>query len=142
MFHGEYRHNIDAKGRLSIPAKMRQECGEKVYITRGNEGCLSLYTEEGWQNYYQKLLSLPQQKKKTRVFIRLVTARLTVCEFDKLGRVNIPQVLRKEADLEKECVIIGVANHVEIWNCDKWDQFYNDNVDSFDEISEELDDFE
>ena len=65
VFIGEYRHNIDAKGRLSIPAKMRLECGETVYVTRGNEGCLAVYTVEGWQTYYQSLMKLPKTKKKT-----------------------------------------------------------------------------
>ena len=140
MFFGEFRHNIDAKGRLSIPAKMRNQCGECVYVTRGNDGCLALYTQEGWEAYY--LQSLPQKKKSTRIFIRLVTSRASECEFDKLGRINIPLVLRQEGNLEKECVIVGVGDHVEIWSQSAWDQFYDDNKDSFDEISEDLDEYE
>ena len=139
MFFGEYRHNIDAKGRLSIPAKMRSQCGDRVFITRGNDGCLALYTAEGWEKYYQELQALPQKKKSTRIFIRLVTSRASECEFDKLGRINIPMVLRQEGLLEKECVVIGVGDHVEIWNSQTWDEFYDDNKDSFDDISEELD---
>lgn len=142
MFFGEFRHNIDAKGRLSIPAKMRIQCGESVYVTRGNDGCLALYTQSGWEAYYQELQALPQKKKSTRIFIRLVTSRASECEFDKLGRINIPQVLRKEGNLEKECVVVGVGDHVEIWNAQTWDQFYDENKDSFDEISEDLDEFE
>ncbi len=142
MFIGEYRHNIDAKGRLSIPAKLRNQCGDSVYVTRGHEGCLALYTPEGWDKYYQRLLSLPQEKKKIRVFVRLVTSRARECEFDKLGRINIPLVLRNEAHLEKECVIVGAGNRVEIWDQQAWDQFYDDNKDDFDDISEEIDDFE
>lgn len=139
VFFGEYRHNIDAKGRLSIPAKMRNQCGEVVYVTRGNDGCLAVYTEEGWNQYYQGLLALPQKKKSTRTFIRLVTSRVNDCEFDKLGRINIPLVLRKEGHLEKECVIVGVGDHIEIWNQNIWDQFYDENKDDFDDISEDLD---
>ena len=93
MFFGEFRHNIDAKGRLSIPAKMRNQCGECVYVTRGNDGCLALYTQQGWEKYYEELQALPQKKKSTRIFIRLVTSRASECEFDKLGRINIPLVL-------------------------------------------------
>ena len=140
MFFGEFRHNIDAKGRLSIPAKMRNQCGECVYVTRGNDGCLALYTQQGWEKYYEELQALPQKKKSTRIFIRLVTSRASECEFDKLGRINIPLVLRQEGHLEKECVIVGVD--VEIWNSEAWDQFYDDNKDSFDEISEDLDEYE
>ena len=142
MFFGEFRHNIDAKGRLSIPAKMRNQCVECVYVTRGNDGCLALYTQEGWEAYYHELQSLPQKKKSTRIFIRLVTSRASECEFDKLGRINIPLVLRQEGNLEKECVIVGVGDHVEIWSQSAWDQFYDDNKDSFDEISEDLDEYE
>jgi len=142
MFFGEFRHNIDAKGRLSIPAKMRGQCGESVFVTRGNDGCLALYTQEGWEKYYKELQNLPQKKKSTRIFIRLVTSRASECEFDKLGRINIPLVLRQEGQLEKECVIVGVGDHVEIWNQNIWDDFYNEHKDSFDDISEDLDDYE
>lgn len=142
MFFGEFRHNLDAKGRLSIPAKMRNQCGESVYVTRGNDGCLALYTQEGWEHYYQELLALPQKKKSTRIFIRLVTSRVSECEFDKLGRINIPLILRQEANLKKECVIVGVGDHMEIWDQETWDDFYNEHKDSFDDISEDLDDFE
>ena len=142
MFFGEFRHNIDAKGRLSIPAKMRNQCGECVYVTRGNDGCLALYTQEGWEAYYHELQSLPQKKKSTRIFIRLVTSRASECEFDKLGRINIPLVLRQEGNLEKECVIVGVGDHVEIWSQSAWNQFYDDNKDSCDDISEDLDECE
>lgn len=142
VFFGEYRHNIDTKGRLSVPAKMRNQCGESVFVTRGNDGCLALYTQEGWENYYKELQALPQKKKSTRTFIRLITSRVSECEFDKLGRINIPLVLRQEGHLIKECVIVGVGDHVEIWNNEAWDQFYDDNKDSFDDISEALDDFE
>ena len=121
---------------------MRNQCGECVYVTRGNDGCLALYTQEGWEAYYHELQSLPQKKKSTRIFIRLVTSRASECEFDKLGRINIPLVLRQEGNLEKECVIVGVGDHVEIWSQSAWDQFYDDNKDSFDDISEDLDEFE
>lgn len=139
---GEFRHNIDAKGRLSIPAKIRNQCEDSVVITRGNEGCLCLYTITGWQDYYEGLQALPKNKKEARLFVRMVTSKASECEFDKLGRINIPQVLRNEGDLEKSCVIIGVGDHVEIWNQDKWDHYYDDNKDSFDEISEGLDSFD
>lgn len=142
MFFGEFRHNIDTKGRLSIPAKMRNQCGENVYVTRGNDGCLSIYTEEGWQNYYEELLKLPQKKKSTRVYMRLVTSLTSLCEFDKLGRINIPLRLREEGNLEKECVIVGVGDHIEIWNQELWDNFYDDNKDSFDDIYEDLEEIE
>ncbi len=142
MFIGEYRHSLDAKGRLSIPAKLRNQCGEVVYVTRGNDGCLALYTQQGWDTYYKSLLSLPQTKKSTRIYVRLITSRASECEFDKLGRINIPQVLREEGKLEKECVVVGAGDHVEIWNTEMWDQFYDDNQEDFDDITEMLEGLE
>lgn len=142
MFMGEYTHNIDAKGRLSIPAKIRNQCQDSVIVTKGNEGCLSLYTLEGWQHYYEELQKLPKNRKEARLFLRMVTAKASECEFDKLGRINIPKPLRKEGSLVKSCVVIGAGDHVEIWDQEKWNNYYEDNVDSFDEISEGLDSFE
>ena len=121
---------------------MRSQCGENVYVTRGNDGCLSIYTEEGWQNYYEELLKLPQKKKSTRVYMRLITSLTSLCEFDKLGRINIPLRLREEGKLEKECVVVGVGDHIEIWNQQLWDNFYDDNKDSFDDIYEDLEEIE
>lgn len=141
MFFGEFRHSIDAKGRLSIPAKMRNQCGESVFVTRGNDGCLALYTQEGWEEYYKGIQALPQNKRNSRVYMRLVTSLTSECEFDKLGRINIPLRLRQEGKLEKECVVVGVGDHVEIWNQEAWDQFNEEYKDSFDEISEDLEEF-
>lgn len=139
MFFGEYRHNMDAKGRLSIPAKFRNQCQEIVYVAREHDGCLSLYTEEGWQRFYtEQIANLSKNKKDARTFIRLLGSRVSECEFDKLGRINIPASLREEANLEKECVIVGVGDNAEIWDSKKWDAFYKENRDHFDDISEEM----
>lgn len=138
MFYGEYRHNLDSKGRLSIPAKMRSECTDHVYITRGHEGCLDVYNEAGWQHYYQELQKLSTKRKDARAYIRMVSSRVNCCEFDKLGRINIPQVLRSHSHLEKECAIIGAVDHIEIWSAQQWDAFYDEYDDQFDELSEKL----
>lgn len=140
MFFGEFRHSIDAKGRLSIPSIFREYCGETVYVTKGHEGCLALYTQEGWNEYYKKLQELSRSKKSNRIFIRLVTSKVKKCDFDKLGRINIPLSLRSEGSLEKDCVVIGVGDYVEIWDAKSWDEFYDSNKDDFDAISEELED--
>ena len=142
MFFGEYRHSIDDKGRLSIPSKMRSECGEMVYVTRGNDGCLAMYTKQGWEDYYKELQALPQKKKDVRIYVRLITSRVRDCPFDKLGRINIPQTLRDEANLKKDCVVIGVGDHVEIWDEQTWNDYYNINMDNFDEIAESLEELD
>ncbi|OUP77786.1 cell division/cell wall cluster transcriptional repressor MraZ [Erysipelatoclostridium sp. An173] len=142
MFMGQFKHNIDAKGRLIIPSKLREQCGDSVVITRGLDGCLALYTIDGWNEYYEKLHKLPTTKRQARDYVRIVTSMADELVFDKLGRVNISSFLRKEANLEKECMIIGAGDHVEIWNKDRWDSYYDSKKDSFDDICESLDDFD
>ena len=142
MFMGEFRHSIDAKGRLIIPSKIRNECQSSVVVTRGFEKILAVYTLEGWDAYCQKLQALPKNKANIRAAIRLTLAKASVCEFDKLGRINIPASLRKDGGLEKECVVVGAGDHAEIWPEAKWDQYCGDNEDDYDEIFESLDGFE
>ncbi|MGX8680346.1 MAG: division/cell wall cluster transcriptional repressor MraZ [bacterium] len=140
MFFGEYQHNLDAKGRLSIPSKMRNQCGELVYITRGHEGCLEVYNEEGWDKKYQSYARISQKKKNGRAFMRLVSSSVSDCPFDKMGRVNIPANLRKEAKLMKECTVIGVGDHMEIWDTPTWLAYEQEQLLDFDELSEMLED--
>lgn len=142
MFMGEYRHSIDAKGRLIIPSKLREQCGSSVVVTRGFDGCLALYPQEEWTRYYQKLQMLPRTKKEARNFVRIITSKASECEFDKLGRINIPNVLKIEGKLEKECVIVGVGDYIEIWNASLWQNYYDLNKDKFDGILESLDGFD
>ncbi|MDD8048274.1 MAG: division/cell wall cluster transcriptional repressor MraZ [Thomasclavelia sp.] len=138
MFLGEYEHSIDAKGRLIIPAKIRNECNGSVVITRGNDGCLAMYTNEGWTEYFEKLRRLPKGSKKARDLVRFTTANAGEFEFDKLGRINIPEKLRKQADLKKECVVVGAGDHAEIWSLDKWNTYYDESEPNYDEIFSEL----
>lgn len=141
MFMGEYKHSIDAKGRLTIPSKFRDLCDQGVVITRGFEGCLAMYTQTGWKAYYEKLQLLPKNKKEARSFVRMITSRASDCEFDKLGRINIPAVLREVGDLTKDCIVVGVGDYVEIWDKESWETYCQGNEDNFEEFSESLDDF-
>ena len=102
MFMGQFKHNIDAKGRLIIPSKLREQCGDSVVVTRGLDGCLALYTIDGWNEYYEKLHKLPTTKRQARDYVRIVTSMADELVFDKLGRVNISSFLRKEANLENK----------------------------------------
>ena len=142
MFKGQFKHNIDAKGRLIIPSKLREQCGEKVVITKGLDGCLAVYTTEGWDKYYSKIEKLPTTKQKVRDFVRLVTTLADDLVFDKLGRVNISSFLRDVGGLKKECMIIGAGDHIEIWDLARWNKYYESRIDSFDELRESLDDFD
>lgn len=116
---GQYQHSIDAKGRLFIPAKLREELGDTFYITiGGTDPCLAVYSEKGWQELAEKFDSLPYSKAKKA--IRTLYSNAAKCEPDAQGRVLIPQKLRTYANLEKEVVVAGVLKRVEIWNADAW----------------------
>ena len=138
MLSGEYRHNIDSKGRIIVPSRIREEMGDKIVITRGLDGCLFGYSEKTWNSIMQKLNSLPFTKKDARNFTRFMTSGAISLEFDKQGRINIPNYLNQYASLLREVVIIGVIDRIEIWSCDKWEEFMNNNVESLSDISENL----
>lgn len=141
MFMGEYAHNVDKKGRMIIPAKFREELGAKVIITRGLDGCLNGYTKEQWEIIYEQLLKLPSTKKDARMFVRMMTSKAAECEIDTQGRVLLPSSLIAMADIQKECMIIGAANHIEIWSKERWDSVDEEAMGSFEDIAESLTDF-
>ena len=138
MLSGEYRHNIDLKGRIIIPSKIREEITGKIVITRGLDGCLFGYSEKNWNMIMEKLNTLPFTKKDARNFTRFMTSGAITLEFDKQGRINIPNYLNEYANLTKDVVIIGVINRIEIWAKDKWEEFMNNNIESLSDISENL----
>lgn len=142
MFIGEFHHTIDDKGRMIIPAKFREELGTTFIVTRGLDKCLFVYPEEEWKQLEQKLKSLPFTKKDARAFTRFFFSGATECELDRQGRVNISQTLRNYASLEKECVVIGVSNRVEIWSKNNWEEYFAQSEESFSEIAEGIFDFD
>lgn len=138
MFIGEYHHSIDEKNRLIIPAKFREELGDKFIITKGIENCLFVYSLESWQKIVNKLETLPFTKKDARQFVRFFLSAASEVEFDKQGRVNIAQPLVSYANLEKECVTIGTGDRLEIWSNNDWANFLNSARDSMSDIAENL----
>src|SRR5699024_6588418 len=142
MFMGEYQHNIDTKGRMIVPAMFRDGLGESFVLTRGLEQCLFAYPMEEWKLLEDKLKTLPLTKKDARTFTRFFFSGAVECEVDKQGRINIPQTLRTYSQLEKECIIIGVSNRVEIWSKEKWDDYVLESETSFEELAENLMDFD
>lgn len=142
MFMGEFQHNIDAKGRMIVPAKFRDELGSRFVVTRGLDQCLFIYPMPEWEEVEKKLKQLPLTKKDARSFTRFFFSGAVECEIDKQGRINIPQPLRNYAGLEKECVVIGVSSRVELWAKDTWDTYFNESEESFAEIAENLMDFD
>ncbi|SDY76358.1 MraZ protein [Evansella caseinilytica] len=139
---GEYHHTVDEKGRMIIPAKFREELGPAFVVTRGMDKCLFVYPEQEWRQLEQKLKSLPFTKKDARAFTRFFFSGATECELDKQGRVNLAPTLRSYAQLEKECVVIGVSNRVEIWSKEIWEDYFAESEESFAEIAEGIVDFD
>lgn len=136
MLIGEYEHSLDAKGRLIMPAKLREDIGEKFIITKGLDGCLFAFSITEWANFEQKLRTLPISNKDARAFSRFFFAGAIDCEIDKQGRFLISSNLREFAGLTKEVVIIGMDSRLEIWSKDKWNKC-DDDI-SADEIAEKM----
>ena len=135
---GTYEHGLDAKGRVIIPAKLREDLGESFVVTLGLDGCLFAYPMNEWEGFIEKLKELPFTSKDARTFMRMFLSGATECELDKNGRINIPATLTKYASLDKECVVIGVNERLEIWSSSKFDNFFNENIDNFSDIAENL----
>lgn len=114
---GQYAHNIDAKGRLFIPARLREELGQTFHVTVGMDHCLSIYSDESWAAFTDKVRSLPYSKAKA---LRPLFANAVDCEPDGQGRILIPAKLREYAGLQKEVVVIGSFDRAEIWNAERW----------------------
>lgn len=138
LFIGEYEHSVDAKGRVIMPAKLREDIGEKFIVTKGLDGCLFAYSKDEWSNFEEKLKTLPLTNKNARDFVRFFLSGAVECEIDKQGRFLIPNNLRIYASLEKEINIIGVGTRIEIWNRNEWKQYSSDENISADEIAENM----
>ena len=136
MLIGEYEHSLDTKGRLIMPAKLRQDMGEKFIVTKGLDGCLFAFSQTEWNNFEEKLKGLPLSDKNARNFVRFFLSGATECEIDKQGRFLIPTNLRISANLEKDAIIIGVGTRIEIWNKETWEKC--DEEISADEIVENM----
>ncbi|MBO0959214.1 division/cell wall cluster transcriptional repressor MraZ [Neobacillus sp. MM2021_6] len=138
MFMGEYHHSIDIKGRMIVPSKFRDELGDIFIITRGLDQCLFGYPVSEWELIEEKLKGLPLTKKDARAFTRFFFSGATESELDKQGRINIPAPLLQYAKLEKECVILGVSNRIEIWSKQIWEDYFTQSEESFAEIAENM----
>ena len=138
MLIGEYKHTIDAKKRISIPAKLRREIGAKAVLTRGLDNCLFLFPMKEWEQLAEKLGKLPFGQGDTRGFVRLLLSGAVEVEVDQLGRVLIPDYLRDYAVLDKKAIVAGLFNRLEIWDEKRW-QNYKDKLEkNSDQIAEKL----
>lgn len=141
MFVGNHSHTIDTKGRIIIPAKMREELGERCIITQGLDSCLAVYSLELFQQKAAKLKTLPQNKAAVRAMQRHFFGNAAEVEFDRQGRILVPATLRHYAKLQKEAVVAGNNDYIEIWNREQWEAYNQTMADSIEGLMEEMEGF-
>ena len=123
MFTGEYRHSVDDKGRIAVPARFRPQLDSGAYISRWMEACLAVHTAAGWEDLASRMADLPITDTNGRLFSRFVFSGAAPAELDRQGRVLVPAYLRDAIGLTTEAVIVGTRDHVEIWAPDRWDDY-------------------
>jgi MraZ protein len=142
MWYGEFSHTLDEKDRFILPAKFRDKVKtfkeRRLYITRGLEGCLALYAESEWIMIKDKLESLSFTKQQSRFFNRLFFSGASQIDVDSQGRISIPQYLKEFASIQREVMIVGVGNRIEVWGKASWNKFYKENRKRFEEMAENL----
>ncbi|MGI6737435.1 MAG: division/cell wall cluster transcriptional repressor MraZ [Anaerovoracaceae bacterium] len=141
MFMGTYHNSIDAKNRMIIPAKYRDELGLRCVISRGFDQCLYIYPMEAWEAFAEKLMQLPKADARARSFVRHCLGNSEECEIDRQGRVTIPAPLRDYGHLEKELVTIGNGEKIEIWSRSEWDSQQEQTALSGSEIAQGMENY-
>lgn len=138
MLIGEYKHNLDDKRRLAIPSKFRKELDEGAILTRGLDNCLFLFPSKFWAPFAEMLAGLSMAKQDTRALARLFLSGATEVEFDSLGRILVPEHLKKYADLKKSIVVAGLFSRLEIWDEERWENYRAGLERNSDKIAEKL----
>jgi MraZ protein len=142
MFYGEYHHSLDNKDRVIIPSRFRdifkENYSEKLFITRGLDQCLFIFTEEEWKTQERKFRGLPFTSADSRRFNRLLFSGAVDITVDRQGRILIPNFLKKYAAITQDVVIIGASDRMEIWAKEKWKEFYDSSVGGFEDVAERL----
>ena len=141
MLLGEFKHNLDSKNRLTIPARLRLELGEKPILTRGLDNCLFIYPHRDWELFMEKLNKLPMGQAKARNFKRFILSGACEIEIDEMGRALIPELLKKYSGITKEVIIIGVGDRIELWNEDIWNKYIAEAEKASGDIAEGLSEF-
>ena len=136
MFMGEYNHTIDANGRLIIPSKFREALGNEFVLTKGLDGCLFVFPMKEWEAFEEKLRSLPLIDKYARKFSTFFLAGASTCELDKQGRILVPGTLREFAQMDKEVVLTGMLDRIEVWSKEQW--LENNAYDDMDDIAQSM----
>ena len=142
MWYGEYHHTLDEKYRCILPAKFRDKLKtlekQKLFITRGLDGCLFLFDEDQWGKMEEKFKALSFTKHEARSFNRLYFSGAQEVEIDSQGRIGLSEYLREFAKVTRDIVVIGVGDRIEIWGKQQWDVFYKEHRERFEQIAENL----
>ena len=138
MFFGNFAHTLDEKGRLMIPRKMREELGYKVYIMKGLDGPLSIFTEQGYQKLVEEYNRLPFEQRKNRDYLRALFASTHEMDVDKLGRVQIPTALLNKFNISKNVVVLGIGDHIEVWDAKRYEEYESGIMNDFEANAEEI----
>jgi len=138
MFFGTYTPKLDEKGRLFLPAKFRDDLVEGLVVTRGQERCLNVWSEDEFKTFTERLKALPVTNRSGRDYVRMLFAGASDETPDKQGRITIPPMLRTYAGLQKECVVIGAMNRVEIWDAAAWAEYEASQEQAFSDLSEDV----
>lgn len=139
MYFGSFVHSLDEKGRLMIPRKMRDELGYKVYIMKGFDGSLSLYNEERYFELVKEFSRLSFNQQKVRDYLRIQFASTYEMEVDKLGRVQLPTALLNKYNISREVIVLGIGDHIEVWDKAKYIEYEESVKDSFEALAEDID---
>jgi len=137
-YSGSYRHTMDAKGRVSVPAEFRRAVGETFMMTRGHDECLYLYPMEEWELVEAELSQLRFTSSRARRYVRTMFEHARPVVVDSHGRVMVPQPLREFAELDGEVLVNGVLHHIEIWNPTTREKYDNESDESYEDISEDV----
>jgi MraZ protein len=139
MFLGQYSHNLDAKGRLAVPAKFRNEL-KKAVVTQGFDNCLVLYPKKSWEQLAPKVAAMPINKENSRAVSRFILSSAMDVEVDGQGRIVLPEYLRKFAGISKKVIIAGLYDRLEIWDEDQWNKMKKETEKNSNSIAEQLSD--
>ncbi|HEX5560359.1 MAG TPA: division/cell wall cluster transcriptional repressor MraZ [Nocardioidaceae bacterium] len=138
MFFGTYTPRLDEKGRLFLPAKFRDELAEGLVVTRGQERCLYVWSMEEFGKLTERLREAPVTNKATRDYVRMFFAGASNETPDKQGRITVPPMLREYASLQRDCIVIGAMNRIEIWDATSWQTYSDEQEQAFADLSDEV----
>ena len=133
MFFGSFKHSIDDKGRLVLPAKFRFAFPDKIYLLKGSDGAIELYNEKDFNDYLSHLSSFPFEKKKGRDIIRVALASVIEISVDSQGRILLPKEVLQKYGLKRDIMVVGVLSHIEIWDLEKWTEYFDKNEQDFED---------